>query len=60
MELANKMKEVDNLENSVMKINNMVIMNEWLQQPLHRLHIWKSPGDISRNHIDLHYDQEKI
>ena len=32
--------------------NNMVIMNAWFQQPLHRLYAWKSPGDISRSQID--------
>ena len=32
--------------------NNMVIMNTWFQQPLHRLYTWKRPGDISRNQID--------
>ena len=32
--------------------NNMVIMNTWFQQPLHRQYTWKSPGDISRNQLD--------
>ena len=32
--------------------NNIVNMNTWFQQALHRMHTWKSPGDITRNQID--------
>ena len=39
--------------------NNMVIMNTWFQQPLHRPYIWKNPGDISRNQIDYFMINQK-
>ena len=32
--------------------NKLIIANTWFQQPVRKLHTWKSPGDISRNQID--------
>ena len=32
--------------------NKLIIANTGFQQPVRKLYIWKSPGDISRNQID--------
>ena len=32
--------------------NKLVIANTCFQQPVRKLYMWKSPGDISRNQID--------
>ena len=32
--------------------NKLIIANTWFHQPVRKIYIWKSPGDISRNQID--------
>ena len=32
--------------------NKLIIANTWFQQSVRKLYTWKSPGDISRNHMD--------